>query len=147
MNNDVANKYHCQQNLQANQPHSVIRFLPHKACSFCHTTLYHRIDRLPWDARFSAREQRILPVESLPVESLPIVSCSAQTLSLEEKGAGKERRRELWSNYPPPPLNLRLVRVRDQELCESRGGRPGLPSLIAPTVSVDVKQHLKILQS
>ena len=30
---------------------------------------------------------------------------------------------------------------RAQELCESRGGRPGLPSLNKPTVSVDVKQH------
>ena len=30
---------------------------------------------------------------------------------------------------------------RAQEVCESRGGRPGLPSLISPTVSVDVKQH------
>ena len=28
-----------------------------------------------------------------------------------------------------------------QELCESRGGRPGLPSLISLMVSVDVKQH------
>ena len=26
-------------------------------------------------------------------------------------------------------------------MCESRGGRPGLPSLINLTVSVDVKQH------
>ena len=30
---------------------------------------------------------------------------------------------------------------KPQELCESRGGRPGLPSLISLTVSVDVKQH------
>ena len=30
---------------------------------------------------------------------------------------------------------------RVQELCESRGGRPGLPVLISRTVSVDVKQH------
>ena len=30
---------------------------------------------------------------------------------------------------------------RAHELCGSRGGRPGLPSLISPTVSVDVKQH------
>ena len=30
---------------------------------------------------------------------------------------------------------------RAQELCESRGGRPGFPSLISLTVSVDVKQH------
>ena len=34
------------------------------------------------------------------------------------------------------------LRVRAQELCESRGGRPGFPSLInKPTVSVDLKQH------
>ena len=32
-------------------------------------------------------------------------------------------------------------RSRAQELCESRGGRPGLPSLISLMVSVDVKQH------
>ena len=30
---------------------------------------------------------------------------------------------------------------RAQELCESRGGRPGLPVPNKPTVSVDVKQH------
>ena len=33
------------------------------------------------------------------------------------------------------------VKGRAQELCGSRGGRPGLPSLISPMVSVDVKQH------
>ena len=33
------------------------------------------------------------------------------------------------------------VKGRAHELCGSRGGRPGLPSLISPTVSVDVKQH------
>ena len=31
--------------------------------------------------------------------------------------------------------------VRVQELCESRGGRPGLPVLMSLTVSVHVKQH------
>ena len=31
--------------------------------------------------------------------------------------------------------------ARVQELCESRGGRPGLPVLMSLTVSVDVKQH------
>ena len=31
--------------------------------------------------------------------------------------------------------------VRAQELCESRGGRPGLPVPNKPTVSVAVKQH------
>ena len=34
-----------------------------------------------------------------------------------------------------------LTAVIAQELCESRGGRPGLPVLNKPTVSVDVKQH------
>ena len=33
------------------------------------------------------------------------------------------------------------LKFRGQELCESRGGRPGLPSLILLMVSVDVKQH------
>ena len=35
----------------------------------------------------------------------------------------------------------RLTPVRVQELCESRGGRPGLSVLMSLTVSVDVKQH------
>ena len=37
-----------------------------------------------------------------------------------------------------------LPTAASQELCESRGGRPGLPYLmtISLTVSVDVKQHL-----
>ena len=30
---------------------------------------------------------------------------------------------------------------RVRELCESRGGRPGLSVLMSLTVSVDVKQH------
>ena len=33
------------------------------------------------------------------------------------------------------------VGPRVQELCESRGGRPGLPVLMSFMVSVDVKQH------
>ena len=33
------------------------------------------------------------------------------------------------------------LRVRAQEVCESRGGRPGLSVLMSLTVSVDVKQH------
>ena len=31
--------------------------------------------------------------------------------------------------------------IRVQELCENRGGRPGLPVLMSLTVSVDVKQQ------
>ena len=36
--------------------------------------------------------------------------------------------------------SLQLL-LRVQELCESQGGRPGLPVLMSLTVSVDVKQH------
>ena len=32
-------------------------------------------------------------------------------------------------------------RIRVQELCESRGGRPGLSVLMSLMISVDVKQH------
>ena len=42
------------------------------------------------------------------------------------------------------PLLTSLLRA--QKLCESRGGRPGLPSLISLTVSVDVKQHSTMLR-
>ena len=35
--------------------------------------------------------------------------------------------------------------VRVQELCESRGSRPGLPVLMSLMVSVDVKQHWTVL--
>ena len=36
------------------------------------------------------------------------------------------------------------TKARVQELCEIRGGRPGIPvPNDSPTVSVDVKQHLK----
>ena len=38
-------------------------------------------------------------------------------------------------------LSRTFREVRAQELCGSRGGRPGLPSLINLMVSVDVKQH------
>ena len=39
--------------------------------------------------------------------------------------------------------NWRLCQFggRAQELCEGRGGRPGLPVPNKPTVSVDVRQH------
>ena len=33
------------------------------------------------------------------------------------------------------------LHCRAQELCESRGGRPGFPSLISLRFFVDVKQH------
>ena len=36
--------------------------------------------------------------------------------------------------------------LRVQELCESRGGRPGLSVLMSLTVSVDVKEHWTVLR-
>ena len=41
-----------------------------------------------------------------------------------------------YSSFPTIHRTLRV-----QELCESRGGRPGLSILMSFTVSVDVKQH------
>ena len=38
-------------------------------------------------------------------------------------------------------IPVEACQFRAQELCESGGGRPGLPSLIVFMVSVDVKQH------
>ena len=38
-------------------------------------------------------------------------------------------------------FNAQVTRYRAQELCESRGGRPGLPSLISLRFLWDVKQH------
>ena len=57
--------------------------------------------------------------------------------SLEE-GAGK-RCSEHGPIYLGPWLGVWWDRV--QELCESRGDRPGLPVLTSLMVSVDVKQH------
>ena len=37
------------------------------------------------------------------------------------------------------PRKKEALRIRAQELCEGRGGRPGLPSLRRLMVSVDVK--------
>ena len=44
---------------------------------------------------------------------------------------------QLWYNYKEA-YNLRLKRIIVQELCESRGGRPGLSVLTSLLVSVDV---------
>ena len=43
-------------------------------------------------------------------------------------------------------LKRTLFITRVQELCESRGGRPGLSVLTSLTVSVDVKQHWTVLR-
>ena len=45
--------------------------------------------------------------------------------------------RTKWSITPKTTIAF----YRVQELCESRGGRPGLSVLMSLTVSVDVKQH------
>ena len=52
----------------------------------------------------------------------------------------------LWPLLRTVDLHIQVyvsdgANVRAQEVCESRGGRPGLPSLIVLLVSVDVKQH------
>ena len=52
---------------------------------------------------------------------------------------------ELWDfggrYLPIRELGTVTSRPRIQELCESRGGRPGLSVPMSLTVSVNVKQH------
>ena len=38
-------------------------------------------------------------------------------------------------------LRATVSSIKAQEVCESRGGHPGLPVLMSLKVSVDVKQH------
>ena len=67
------------------------------------------MDSLPWRRNFSRRDPRPFDHESV-----------ALSLSLPS----------LWKDlYKLEGLDLGFVRA--QELCESRGGRPGLPSLIS----------------
>ena len=52
----------------------------------------------------------------------------------------------LHNIFQPPEMGINTPKTtcgrdRVQELCESRGGRPGLSVLVSLTVSVDVKQH------
>ena len=70
---------------------------------------------------------------------------SARMASHKHDNKDTSRLRKL---SPGKRVNTRYVNstrctpfVRVQELCESRGGRPGLSILTSLTVSVDVKQH------
>ena len=47
---------------------------------------------------------------------------------------------EPWSDLTRKDTFL-FTPFRVQELCENRGGHPGLPVLMTLTVSVDVKQY------
>ena len=53
---------------------------------------------------------------------------------------GESTARETWWIFSTSKTED-LEPSRVQELCESRGGRPGLPVLTSLVVSVDVKQH------
>ena len=56
----------------------------------------------------------------------------------------------LHNSIHPPEMEINPPKTacgcfRVQELCESRGGRPGLPVLMSLMVSVDVRQHWTVL--
>ena len=55
-------------------------------------------------------------------------------------GTRNRRRHRVYKGY-----RLRIQKVIVQELCESRGGRPGLSVLTSLLVSVDVKQYRTML--
>ena len=64
-------------------------------------------------------------------------------------GGGEGRGKVTWRFTPSPPLRggggiyltLRTATTIVQELCESRGGRPGLSDLTSLLVSLDVKLY------
>ena len=73
------------------------------------------------------------------LSALPLRSCNTQQLL---RATAKEYM--VTRNTKDTLLKLKQKNkncIIVQELCESRGGRPGLPVLMSLTVSVDVKQH------
>ena len=66
------------------------------------------------------------------------LSVAAVSVRPEEAHMRSTLRCPFSSMAKPKPL-YEMLRVQD--LCESRGGRPGLSVLMSLTVSVDVKQH------
>ena len=67
----------------------------------------------------------------------PTINAREKNDNNEELGRKRRRKR----NDPKRSNQKRKERVRAQELCESRGGRPGLSVLTSLMVSVDVKQY------
>ena len=63
------------------------------------------------------------------------ITCNKSTVSLLESGEQRCIK-----------AIIIIIYHRVQELCESRGGRPGLSILTSLTVSVDVKQHWTVLR-
>ena len=55
--------------------------------------------------------------------------------------AMKESNTDYMEGHTIKALSTLQTKVRVQELCKSRGDRPGLSVLMSLTVSVDVKQH------
>ena len=68
-----------------------------------------------------------------------LINISTQTLE-RALTASVDSCAEIKVRVPAQPIH------RVQELCESRGGRPGLSVLTSLTVSVDVKQHWTMLR-
>ena len=56
-------------------------------------------------------------------------------------GEGGGRVSGSFARSDPQKTKEAVDHRRVQKLCESRGGRPGLPVLVSLMVSVDVKQH------
>ena len=54
---------------------------------------------------------------------------------------GLKGHKQQATNNAAQTNNITHLHIKVQVLCESRGGRPGLPVLMSLMVSVDVKQH------
>ena len=92
-----------------------------------HAQIYRRC---PGGGRPSAEYRRVV--------SIPFCSLFSHA-SLESRWTPAVVQVALTGSFNSPFGVSKFSKV--QELCESRGGRPGLPVLMSLTVSVDVKQH------
>ena len=81
----------------------------------------------------------------------PVLGTSTETVTVEHEYLEKVRSRRNnvhnTSKYSENNVSMKYAEasrlcIRAQELCESRGGRPGLPVLICLMVPVDVKHHV-----
>ena len=77
----------------------------------------------------------------LPIEIPPVAGYSTSRNSTSRDSTNRVLPQDTFSTKTKGSEGRRV-----QELCESRGGRPGLSVLMSLTVSVDVKQHWTVLR-
>ena len=80
------------------------------------------------------------------VSQSPPVQYRKQKQLTKQKLNGKQNTPNETKNTPPPIIIIIIIIIIVQELCESRGGRPGLSVLTSLLVSVDIKNYWTVLR-